>query len=380
MRVLLVTNIPTPYRLPLFSELNKAFTEAGITFKVAFGAQGYSRRKWKVNLSECAFDHVVLSSRAIQFGGNVERTAFSYRGLYGVIKAYAPDVIITPGFSLATMRVFLLSLLGGARYLIWSGSVLQRGRLDSRWRIWQRKMLVKRAMGGIAYGSKAKEYFQSLGMPEDVINIAINTVDTEYYRQAGASLAGAEEAADKKILTFIGYLSARKHVHKLLDVIADVSKERSDFVLEVIGDGDELDNLKAYAKNNRLAEFVSFVGYKQKAELPRYLARSSGLLFQTGFDIWGLVLNEAMAAGIPCLASIHAGATHDLIDDGVTGFSVDFSDRVRAKQSINWILDHPDEAAQIGRRASRYIAEHASLQRSAAGFVDAVLNTCREYA
>lgn len=58
--------------------------------------------------------------------------------------------------------------------------------------------------------------------------------------------------------------------------------------------------------------------------------QSHCFLFQTDFDIWDLVLVEAMSAGLPCISSIHAGATHDLIKDGVTGFAMNLSENRRS--------------------------------------------------
>ena len=60
-----------------------------------------------------------------------------------------------------------------------------------------------------------------------------------------------------------------------------------------------------------------------RAIAERYEA-AHAFLFPTGRDIWGLVLVEAMAAARACVASVHAGATRDLIADGATGYAVDF--------------------------------------------------------
>jgi len=79
---------------------------------------------------------------------------------------------------------------------------------------------------------------------------------------------------------------------------------------------------------------------------------------------------------VVCVASIHAGATHDLIRDGKTGFAMNFSNTRDAAQKIQWILEHPREARSIGMAGQRFIAEHAGLKVSAEGVVSAVKAVC----
>ena len=176
-------------------------------------------------------------------------------------------------------------------------------------------------------------------------------------------------------LTYVGYLSTRKNVSRLLEIIQELSQERKDFVLDIIGDGDDKPNLEKFVQMNGLSEFVRFHGFRQKSELPAYLAKSNGFLFQTDFDIWGLVLNEAMAAGLPCISSTQAGATIDLIRDGETGFVLDFRDKELVKSKVKWILDHPEDAKRMGEKARSFIEKEASIHVSASGFVKAITNS-----
>ncbi len=68
---------------------------------------------------------------------------------------------------------------------------------------------------------------------------------------------------------------------------------------------------------------------------------------QRDTNIWGLVLVEAMSAGLPCISSIYAGATHDLIKDGVTGFAMDFSETEEVVDKVNWILENPELSKKL---------------------------------
>lgn len=371
-KVLLITNIPTPYRIPLFNELNVQLESRGYEFKVIFGALGYARRKWDVDLSECAFDYQVLPSKKLP-SFNPEKTIFTYSGLSRLLLKENPVAVITTAYCLATAKLWLRSWVKNVPYIIWSGAVDHEYDRDFFLRRVYRKLLVKRASGFIAYGTKAKEYLVSLGADKDKVQIGINTVDTQFFREETRKMRENRVSRnDNKHLLYIGHLSPRKNVWKLLKVINELSRLRSDFVLDVVGDGEERELLEKYVFDTRLEDRVKFHGFKQKENLPQYLAQSDCFLFQTDFDIWGLVLVEAMAAALPCIASIHAGAAYDLIKNGENGFTTDFSKIEEAADKINWVLMHPELARDIGENASRYVAKEASIRNSASGFVQAI--------
>lgn len=372
-RIMLVTNIPNPYRIPLFNQLNSKLQGMDLELKVVFGAKGYERRKWDIDLEDCQFDFEILKSRKLKLGA-AERIMFSYKGLLRAINRYEPEIIIIIGYSLGTFKLFLRSFFKKTKYIIWSGSVSKEGRNDTFLRICYRKLLIARAVGFVAYGQKAKDYLISLGAPEDRIQIAINTVDTEFFRVETEKLRSRSVGNNSpRHLTYIGYLEPRKNVMRILEVVKLLNRQRNDFVLAIIGDGSDKKRLTDFADQNGLNNVVSFHGFKQKDELPEFLAKSSCFLFQTDFDIWGLVLNEAMAAGIPCISSINAGATNDLIIEGKTGFALDFAHRQDVLEKINLILDDPQLAETLGTNAQKHIEEHASIEKSASGFVKAIV-------
>lgn len=385
-KILLITNIPTPYRIPLFNELSRQLESKGLKLKVVFGALGYPRRKWQVSMSECQFDYEVLSSKNINYD-DLEKVSFTYSGLYRIISRENPSVIITNAFSLASMKLWLLSFLKDIPYIIWSGAINCKDRPDSFLRLLQRKILISRAVGFIAYGTKAKEYLISLGTKAEKIEIGINTVDTEFYRLESEKIRKKLEDEkmrkwekkndNKKHLLYIGHLSPRKNVLKVLKVILILSKTRKDFLLDIVGDGEERGQLEKYVEENNLKDFVRFYGFKQKNDIPGFIVESKCFLFQTDFDVWGLVLVEAMAAALPCISSIYAGATGDLIKEGITGFAMDFSETEKVAEKINWILDNQEQSKIIGQNASRFIMKNINIEQSAAGFKRAILTVLK---
>jgi glycosyltransferase involved in cell wall biosynthesis len=370
-KIFLITNIPTPYRLPLFNELNRQLKIKGLSLTVLFGAHGYANRKWKIDISKAEFDYRVLNSKKIQFK-SPENLSLTYSGLFKIISEERPLIVVGNGFSLATSKLWLRSFIKTNPYLIWSEAIENKNKPISFLRKLQRKLLVRGARGFIASGTRAKDYLISLGANPGGIEIGINTVDNDFFGKSRTNRKDIHYDI-KKHLLYVGQLNPRKNVLKLLKTVTLLSRNRSDFILDIVGDGEERGILEEYVKANKLGDFVKFHGFKQVEEISLFYSQSDCFLFQTDFDVWGLVLVEAMAAGLPCIASIHAGATHDLVIEGETGFAVDFLDTNRVVKKINWVLDNVEQSQQIGRNASLFIANNVNLKLSASGFVRAIL-------
>jgi len=272
-KVFLITNIPTPYRIPLFNEINKQLEERNIKLKVIFGALGYARRKWLIDMSECTFDYKILTTRSIQFS-NPEKASFTYSGLYQLISKEKPSVIISNGFSIATVKLWMRSWFKKTLYLIWSGDVEREDVSDSFLIQLQRRLLIKKASGFIAYGTKAKEYLVFLGADEQEIEIGINTVDTQFYiKETERKVDKSKNDYGKKHLLCVSHLTQRKRIDQLLQIIKVLLSMRNDFILEIVGDGIEMENLKILTEKLEIANYVKFIGFKQKLDMPKYFIR-----------------------------------------------------------------------------------------------------------
>ena len=322
-------------------------------------------------MSMCSFDYVVLSSLRLYINDS-ENTIFSYKGLSKILRRERADIIIVPGFSIATMKAWQLSWLKHIKYIIWSGAIKNEARKDTMLRRLQRKILIKRADGFIAYGLKAREYLISLGAEKHKIDIGINTVEAEFFRNETEKWRNKEKIKKGLKLLYLGQLTQGKRVDLLFFAVKNLSLKRKDFTLTIVGDGPEKDYLQSLGKYIEIDQFLNFEGFKQKSEIPKYFAESDCFLFPSEYDIWGLVLVEAMSAGLPCISSILAGATHDLIINEVNGFALDFNNSSEVAERINWILNNPESAKLIGEKASEYINNFATLEKSACGFVDSI--------
>lgn len=366
--VLVVTNIPTPYRLPLFEELARQLNGKGYRLKVVFGALGYTRRKWKIDLDSCRFEHEVLPSRTFYFRRS-EGASFTYPSLHKVLRVERPIVVIVAGFSLATLKLWLKSFYDSTPYLIWSGAIQNKRRPVSPIRRFIRRAMVARASGFVAYGSMATAYLVSLGADPSRISIAINTVDTDFFRAASLRLADTRRRDE---ILYVGNLTAGKQIDSLIRAFAELATSRPSLTLTLVGDGPVREQLEALAEELGVSEHITFEGFRQRDEIPSYLARARCFAFPSDYDIWGLVLVEAMVSGVPCVASIRSGATLDLIREGETGFKVDVSNFEQLVSRLAELIDDPGFALRMGEAGRRFIKQEITIPKSAAGMVEAV--------
>ena len=212
-------------------------------------------------------------------------------------------------------------------------------------------------------------------MPPGAIHIGINTVDTSFFTTATQEYRRSHPcpAMTHRFLC-LGHLTKGKRIDLVLQALNLLRKHRTDFELVLVGSGPAEPDLRCLCNQLGLQNNVRFAGFVQRNNLPPYFGSSTALLFPSEYDIWGLVLNEAMAAGLPCLASRKAGATHDLIVHEQNGFALDFEDTTAVAGRLLWLLSHPDQAQSMGVRAQQHVRTHASLAASASGFLNAVVS------
>ena len=367
MKVLVVTNIPNPYRIPLFNLLQDDFSKNQHELLVLFGTDTYKRRKFTLDLNECRFRYHILDSHKYKIASK-EGIILTYHGIYNEIRKFSPDKIIVSGFSIATLKLFFFSFLGKIPYYIWSGSIVTKGRTQSKLILLLRMLLAKRASGFLTYGSRSKEYLISLGIKPEKISIAINTVDVSFFKTETEKLRSALSVKKRKKFIYIGYLTKGKRVDLILNAIYKLKQQRDDFFFQIIGDGNELGNLKSICNELDLNDRVQFTGFIQKEKLPQHLADAYAFLFASEYDIWGLVMVEAMAAGIPCIASKYAGATIDLIENNINGYEVDYENSENISSILGNLLNDQNLRDKLALNASKKIFNEITLQKSAEGF------------
>ncbi len=323
-RVLLFHNFLTPYRVPLFAELAQRFD-----LDVWILGDVKSIRDWPSELPRDAFRCRVLPHVTIPLGSRYNVILLNPT-LPWELARHRHDVILCCAWD--TPAVFYASWharFTRTPFILWSGSTPVEDTLLRRLTKPWVKGLVRRANAWLAYGTRAKEYLASLGADPARTFRAFNTVETD--RFARESRLTEEEKVGLRtrhgltapnIVLYCGNLLDLKGVGDLIEAFGLFARERGDTQLLLVGSGGNEAAYRARCVALGIEDRVVFAGFIPAHEVARYYGIADLLVLPSRSEIWGLVINEALAAGLPVVASDAAGASADLVRDGENGYVV----------------------------------------------------------
>jgi glycosyltransferase involved in cell wall biosynthesis len=229
-------------------------------------------------------------------------------------------------------------------------------------------------------GKASFEYVRSYGAAEKNIFTAPNAVDTEFFAVRAESVR-RDAATNRGILglpsrffLFVGRLVHDKGVFDLLRAYGALAPElRAEIGLVFVGDGAARPELEAQAKGIAPGT-VTFPGFVHREVLARYYALADMFLFPTHSDPWGLVVNEAMACGLPVISTKVAGCIADLVDDLWNGRVIEPGDSHQLTAAMEELAGNALLRAQMGQHSRERIL-HYSPEACAAGIANAILSS-----
>jgi len=378
MRVAVVTNLPRPYRHALFNEVARQLGADSdlIVIYCSEQSQHPRRREVQADYGDALYTAVRASPRRLTARG--ERVRSVAAGIPGILRALHLDAAVVAGFSLDAILAHLACWRHRIPVVVWSGAWPGGEQPVSPLQRQLRKHVAAHTASMVAYGTLARDYFVSLGADRANGAVAVNTVDVERFsalaeesRSSSASAAARYHLSEKNIL-YVGSLVERKGAPELLEAYARMAMPAGHCTLHLVGTGSLMSELQLRAAGLAPHKRVRFHGFLQEDEVARLAGLCDLFVCPSRRELWGLVINEAMACGLPVVASRLAGATPDLIDDGVNGYVVDPTQPDEIAEKLELLLADPRLAHEMGRRAALSVREKASLDRSARGFIQGI--------
>ena len=285
-----------------------------------------------------------------------------WRAAYRLLGEERPDAVVCVGYNSRFIWVMsaLSRWLGVAcvLYLVgWEGE-RSRSRMKEIIKKLYCRLLFRAAM---ATGERAGHYAKALGIADDRIHCVGNVVDNEYF----AAPVGDEAAARFALLPpnsflTVARLSAEKNLTTLLQSFHEYYKAGGDWHLCIAGVGPEESALKAQvpaAVRDRV-HWLGWVGYE---DLPALYQRAGCAVLPSYIEPWGLVANEAMAAGLPVLVSSQCGCQPELCLNDVNGYGFAPDDVKGLSELLSRIEALPPEVRAAMGQASRTIIGNYSL-------------------
>lgn len=370
--VVLLLNFVPPYRVALLQALEREVRR--LTVLVSTGME--ADRSWKADWR--GLDVRVSRSLTLPYrrrhpdGFGEDLSTHLTVDMLPRLCALAPDVVISSEFGARTLQACLYRclapLLGRrSRFLVWAtlSEDSERGRGWARTTL--RRLMAKRADGAMTNGASGARYLENIGFaPERIFRIHQST-DLDRFADLDISSRSLSDDDRTLKLVTVGSLIQRKGLRPFLQHLITWCETHPDRALNwrLIGDGPERAALEALVLPANLR--LTLLGNVAYEDVPALMADADLLAFPTLADEWGLVVNEAMAAGLPVLASCRAQAAEEMVTDGEDGWLFDPADPTSTETALSRALDTPAASrinmGEAARQTAARFSHENTLQR-----------------
>lgn len=288
--------------------------------------------------------------------------------IVGLLEHESPDIVLTVGYS----RWPLFRAAYWAKRLRVPCCLHCESTMDDRPRLWwkeaAKKLLVKNSYdAAFAAGERSARYAEHLGMPKHRIWRGIYAVDNEHFWSSREKWQGPEGFPSKFFLT-VARLSPEKNLGRLLKAFFSYCERGGKWGLVIAGAGPEEERLKAGVPED-MKRYVHWYGWASYNELPSLYHGASCFIIPSISEPWGLVVNEAMAAGLPVLVSRQCGCLPELCDSGVNGYDFDPYNAGQLSELMHKISSREANTAAMGKE-SRLIIDRYTVDRWATTLAD----------
>ncbi len=357
-KAVLITNIPSPYRVDFFVFLQKTYRE--YEFHVMFSGAGMENRKWTVELEELKNCHFLKSRTLIIRKRFDDRYIFLPVGVEKALREIKPDLVFAMEYNPTILRAVHWCRKNRIPFISWTDGTLNSEKNIGRIQRLSRSYIIKRAAAFIASSTASKEAQIAYGADPEKCFLSYLTVDIQKY------LAKKEQYRSGQLL-YVGSLIQRKGLDLLLPALAECGEN---IRLVIAGEGQERPLLEQMVKENHLTGRVEFQGYVEGEALRRLYMESDAFILPTREDCFGLVILEAMCASLPVIASKYADGARDLIEEGKNGYIVDPEDTKALAGTIEKLFSE-GKLAEMGNRSYQK-AQEFSFAHVAEGCMEAL--------
>jgi glycosyltransferase involved in cell wall biosynthesis len=327
---------PIQYHAPVYRVLQQQF---GIPVTVIYGSDfsvaGYRDQEfgqtvaWDTDLL-AGYESIFLSR--VSTGGAQSVEKVTTRGLAKALRKAAPAAVLVVGYNLQFHRAAFYRAWQAEYPILFRGETTDHAVSRSALKAWARENVLERLYQRCArllyVGQRSYEHFKHLGCPEDKLVFSPYCVDAGSFQCDEAARSHYRPAIrqslkidhGQKVLLFSGKLSQRKGPDMLLRAIKAMPAEtRKRIAVMFMGNGELKESLERLAQTPPEVK-IHFVGFQNQTQLSQYYHAADLLVLPSlQSETWGLVVNEALHHGLPCVVSAGVGCAPDLIVPGVTG-------------------------------------------------------------
>jgi 1,2-diacylglycerol 3-alpha-glucosyltransferase len=298
-----------------------------------------------------------------------------------VLQGFQPSVVAVPGWA---SRLALSALAWCISNRVPAVIMTESQFADEPrmwWKEYAKRKVVALCSSGLAGGRPQSDYLAQLGMAAERVSLGYDAVENDYFARVATEVRSRRsEAREQFRLPENFFLAVARFIPKknLANLLSAFARYRTlvpeaviPWSLVLLGDGPLRATLDSQLAELKLQSHVRMPGFEQYRDLPAYYGLANAFIHASSSEQWGLVVNEAMASGLPVLVSKRCGCALDLVQEGVNGYTFDPLDTEGLAQLMLKVASPGFPLAQFRSESRRYIAGWG-LSRFAQGLATAV--------
>ncbi|MGK7952405.1 MAG: glycosyltransferase family 4 protein [Xenococcaceae cyanobacterium] len=323
---------------------------------------------WRVKLNSLTFPIIsVIKDCSVEDS----KIYFLFRQLVIALKQINPSVLAISGYFQPSMLLALFWCLTQRKPAILFSETTEDDAPRIWWKEKLKSWLVKKYQAALVGGKPQKRYLMKLGMREEAIFMGYDVVGNSNFHPD--KIQQLSNPHLKPFFLAINRFIAKKNLPFLITAYAEYRDRLGESAWDLVlcGDGELRPQIEEQIARLNLQNHIYLPGFLQQEELLPYFAHAGCFVHTSTHEQWGLVVNEAMAAGLPVLVSNRCGCFEDLIIEGVNGFGFDPKNSQQLTNLMLTISSESFDRQKMGQAALQHIQKF-SPEYFARGLIQAV--------
>jgi glycosyltransferase involved in cell wall biosynthesis len=287
--------------------------------------------------------------------------SFPFFSMLRLINKLKPDIIHVQAPNFFSSNAILVAKLKGIPII----ATVHRAEIDRVGKVVHmlRKIALARFDKIVAVSNFTKTLAIRAGISESNVTVIYNSCDQSLYSTRDKAMARQrlQIPLDKKIMLYVGNLVKVKGVDILIECCKTILPKIQDFLLFIIGNGGDREKLESLVISRELAENIKFLGLLEPTKLPDYYNAADIFILPSLTEGHSVALLEAMASGLPVVASM-VGGNKETVEDGINGFLFETGKADILAENLLKILTDNNLHELMSKRSSQIYSEKFSTK------------------